>query len=192
MKLEIDTLIDILAHPMDHEWTVQGLGMMRTYLSDKSRLHIWHSALQTPDVSMVHDHPWHFTSEILLGKVYQYRYVRDNAFGTPWQEQQIVCGTGGGMVGDPTTINLRKCEKEVYTEGDTYEQKAHELHVSYPLDNTVTVITREYLEDLEHARVFFPLSMEFVSAEPRPATRAEVLFITREVLHSYQEKNNVC
>lgn len=184
-------LIDILTNPFNYEWSVQGLGMMRTYLNNEQRLHIWHNALRIPDASQVHDHPWHFTSKILLGKMYQYRYIRDDAFGTPWQEQEIICGEHGGMVGDPTIIKLRKSEREVYTEGDVYQQKAHELHASFPIDNTVTVITREYLEDLEHARVYFPLDLEFVSAEPRPASRAEVLFITREVFRTYQEKNDV-
>lgn len=184
----INLLRDILINPLDYEWSVQGLGMMRTYLSDEKRLHIWHSALQTPDATVVHDHPWGFISKVELGRINQYRYIRDNAFGTPWQEQLITCGEGGGVAGEPSIVKLRKGEKEVYSEGDVYRQKAHELHVSFPLDNTVTVITREYTEDLDHAHVFFPLGMKFVSAEPRPATRAEVLFITREVLRSHQEK----
>jgi hypothetical protein len=181
-------LIDILTNPLARDWTVQGLGMMRTYLSKEQRLHIWHSALQTPDASAVHDHPWNFTSKILLGKVNQHRYIRDNAFGTPWQEQLIVCGEGGGVVGLPSVVRLRKAAKEVYSEGDVYRQEAHELHASFPADNTVTVITREYKEDLDHACVFFPLGVNFVSAEPRPASKAEILFITREVLRTYQEK----
>ncbi len=182
------TLIEILTNPLEREWSVQGLGMMRTYLNTEQRLHIWHKALQTPDASVVHDHPWNFTSKVLLGVVNQYRYTRDDAFGTPWQEQLIMCGEGGGVDGKPSNVNLRKREKERYWEGCTYRQEAHEIHASFPTDNTVTVITREYKEDLDHARVFFPLSMEFVSAEPRPASRAEVLYITREVLRAYQEK----
>ncbi len=182
------TLIEILTNPLEHEWSVQGLGMMRTYLNEEQRLHIWHSALQTPDASLVHDHPWHFTSKVLLGRINQYRYIRDNAFGTPWQEQLITCGEGGGIDGKPSTVKLRKGEKESYSEGDVYRQEAHEIHASFPIDNTVTIITREYKKDLDHACVFFPLSLEFVSAEPRPASRAEILYITREVLHAYQEK----
>ena len=182
------TLIEILTNPLEHEWSVQGLGMMRTYLNEEQRLHIWHSALQIPGASRVHDHPWHFTSKILFGAIKQQRYIRDNAFGTPWKQQRIMCGEHGGIEGEPETVKIRTGEIETYWEGQTYRQEAHELHDSFPINGTVTIITRDYLEDLDHAYVLFPLDQEFVSAIPRPASRAEVLFVPREVLHAYQEQ----
>ena len=183
----INLLRDILINPLDYEWSVQGLGMMRTYLSEDKRLHIWHSALQTPGASRVHDHPWHFTSLVVFGEIHQYRYIRDINFGTPWKQQRIMCGEHGGVEGEPEIVRIRPADLEIYKKNDVYQQKAHELHDSIPVDNTVTIITRDYLEDLDHAYVLFPLDKEFVSAIPRPATRAEVLYITREVLRAHQE-----
>jgi hypothetical protein len=153
-------ILEILTNPLGRSWTVQGLGMMRTYLSETQRLHIWHSALQIPNATRIHDHPWNFTSEILFGEIHQFRATY-NLFGSvilgeDWLKQEIVCGEHGGIDSEPEPVKLQIGEIEIYREGDTYRQEAHELHDSFPIDNTVTIITREYLEDLEHARVFFP------------------------------------
>jgi hypothetical protein len=51
----------ILEDPM-RQWTVQGLGMLRTYLPDNARLHIWNPALKFEEVSEHHTHPWDLVS----------------------------------------------------------------------------------------------------------------------------------
>ena len=158
-----------------------------------SRLHIWHSSLVTPDATPLHTHPWNFTSEVILGQVRQNRYSIDTdgsvVHGRRYQRQRIICGEGGGVVGDSDDVVLYTRPKEYYDVGDKYHQEAHEIHESYPIDSTITIITREYLEDTDHAFVFIPEGEEFGSAAPRPASRAEVLYITREVLHAYQVKS---
>ena len=65
----------ILKSPYELKWSVQGLGMLRTYLSDEVRLHIWDRRLQIPQVSPLHDHPWHLDSEIVAGELRQHRYT---------------------------------------------------------------------------------------------------------------------
>jgi len=186
-----NAIINILTQPLEYEWSVQGLGMMRTYLNETQRLHLWHSSIAIHGATTLHDHAWNFTSEIIFGCMKQARSVVVDAgssiTGTPWMKQRVLCGEGGGVVGEPEELLLGGGPMESYYAGDTYRLEASEIHNPFPMNNTVTIITREFLEDRDHANVFYPKGGEFGSAEPRPASRAEILFITREVLHSYQE-----
>lgn len=190
-------IIKILTQPLEHEWSVQGLGFMRTYLTngayhnETNRLHIWHSSLAIQGATKLHDHPWDFVSEVMFGVVNQTRavYVADESSldGHAYMKQRILCGEGGGIDGESEEVRLCSGPIETYYAGQEYSQEAHEIHDSFPANNTVTVLTRQHKEDRDHANVFFSKGGEFVSAEPRPATRAEILYITREVLHAYQE-----
>lgn len=174
----------ILEHPLGYEWTVQGLGMLRTYLSPEYRLHVWDRKLRTPNVSQMHTHPWDFDSYIVAGFVEQYRYRRYDGGSTFdddirfMYEQSIVCGAGGGLEGGPKRIILRRGELESYREGQSYTQVADELHVSEPVDGSVTVIERRFHPDTEHAYVYWDQDLGrggWVSAEPREATPLEVI-----------------
>ncbi len=60
-----DMVRDLLEEPHGLEWSVHGLGMMRTYITDHVRLHIWHTDLVVPGVSGVHSHPWDFRSTVV-------------------------------------------------------------------------------------------------------------------------------
>ena len=194
-------IINILTRPLEHEWSVQGLGFMRTYVPmgdayapDAQRLHIWHQSLAIHGATPLHTHPWNFCSEVHFGEVRQHRAViirdEDSSInGMRYTQQKILCGEGGGIVDESKSVRLAAKPMEVYSAGQTYHQQADEIHYSYPANNTVTLITREFLVDKDHAYVFVPMGAEFVSAHPRPATRAEILYITREVLHAYQEQS---
>src|SRR5688572_343716 len=123
----------MLLKPDPALWTLQGFGMLRTYLDEakRFRLHVWDSSLATKDVSTIHDHPWHFRSYVLAGKIYNQRYLRtdatDNKGHAHWQ-QAIRCGEGGGAEGEPELVFLRNGPAEVYHPGDVYTQRASELH----------------------------------------------------------------
>jgi len=188
-------IINILTQPLEHEWSVQGLGMMRTYLNDTQRLHLWHNSIAVLGATSLHDHAWNFTSEIMFGCMKQTRsviqLVDDNSSirGGAYMKQRVLCGEGGGARGEPEEIRLSAGPIESYYAGDTYRLEAPEIHNPLPMNNTVTIITREFLEDRDYANVFYPKGGEFGSAEPRPASRAEILYITREVLHAYQESS---
>lgn len=162
-------------------WSIQGLGMIRLYLSPEVRLHVWDSRYAVPGVSTLHDHPWHLHSRIVAGAVHQYRFTKTielKALVAPvpvadlWKEQTILCGEGGGLCGVPTPVALIRGAKETYRAGEVYQQTADEIHESMPEGGTVTLVTREFLEDAEHAHVYF--KDEWVTAEPRPATASEV------------------
>lgn len=161
----------VLEYPKGYEWTVQGLGMMRTYLAPEIRLHVWDGKHKFPNVSELHTHPWNFHSIVVAGKVFNHRYV-ESGDGTQIMRQTIRCGEGGGLIGDPEKVRLTMGMKECYIEGDIYVQKAREIHRSSPLDGTVTIIHREFLDDTEHAYVYF--DGEWVTAEPRAATPQEI------------------
>jgi hypothetical protein len=66
-----------LKHPHNFKWQVQGLGMLRTYLRDDWRLHIWDKSVRIPNVSPLHEHPWDLHSTIAAGILYNTRYVNN-------------------------------------------------------------------------------------------------------------------
>lgn len=170
---------DILAHPFDREWSIQGFGMLRTYLDDEhaGRLHIWDVSEAVEDVSTIHDHPWDFTSRIVRGRIRNQRYALhetgESDTGKPFTSAKIRCGEGGGLVSDPRPVQICSLGVEVYGPGDTYSMLAPELHESFPDCGAVTVIERSFHADRDIATVCWRTG-DWVSAEPRPATRAEV------------------
>lgn len=167
----------ILEHPESYDWTLQGFGMLRIYLSEEVRMHVWDSRYRVENVSDMHTHPWHFHSMVVAGAVVNRRFEREpvsNMAHVLLEEHALRCGVGGGLTGDVKTVQLWPCPEEVVLEGNSYTQKAHEIHTSDPADGTVTIIRREFLDDTEHASVFTLHDQPWVSAEPRKATLEEV------------------
>lgn len=176
----------VLLHCDRYEWTRQGLGMLRTYLTREIRLHVWDCRLRTPGVSTRHSHPWHFDSHIVVGEVENVRFVeRTDKLGIPTNAQRLACGIGGGLVGEPAVVNLVELEHEHHREGQTYRQLADEIHESRPADGTVTIVTREFLEDDVHATVYWPIGDEWVTAEPSTAAGAEAIEICHHALRRH-------
>lgn len=169
----------ILTKAYAYEWSIQGFGMLRCYLSTEVRLHIGDSRFKVPDVSTVHDHPWDFTSYIVAGQVTQYRFVEHPTDGEGFQRSIIRCGVGGGLVRAecgveaPEQVFLRRSDIETYVAGQWYSQRADEIHESLPADGTVTIVERQFKADTEHARVYYQ-TPAWVSAEPRAATPREI------------------
>lgn len=167
---------DVLDHPFEHAWTIQGLGMLRTYLDpwEVERLHIWDTGTAVEDVSTIHDHPWDFRSRIVAGEIRNQRFVIDGSeLAAEFLTAKIRCGAGGGLISDPVPVRICSEGVERYGPGDQYSQRAPELHESFPSRGAVTVISREFRTDRDVATVCWRTG-EWVSAEPRPATRAEV------------------
>lgn len=182
----------LLEDPLGREWSIQGLGMLRTYLdpNHKLRLHVWttdHAADVKP--SELHTHPWDFNSQVIAGIVHNRRYVGMSdaqPIEDPyqqWQRQTIRCGVGGGLVGTPEIVVLEERPIETYGAGDIYGQQAIEIHKSTPRDGTVTIIDRVFSDDADHAYVYFPVGEDWVTAEPRPATEDEILKICKNSLN---------
>lgn len=169
---------DILVNWKEHEWQLQGFGMLRTYLPGEGepRLQIWDQRLAQPGNNTVHDHPWNFESRIYAGLLYNQRYQRLPdlwSYGTQgWTEHFITPGVGGGEKAETKLITLKPEALEVYAKDETYGQHWSELHLTRYLNGTVSLITRDRVRENDTAS-----SMsrgEWTFFEPRPATRTEI------------------
>ena len=173
------------------DWSVQGFGMLRCYLDPdkKYRLNIWDRGLMVPNVSTIHDHPWHFTSWIINGAFRNTRFniSPDPLYGNAFDWQVIRTGPGGGPEdGEHGTVRLIARAPEQYRTGDRYHQEAKEIHSSAFMDGTVTLNDRVRLSDSDHARVFWLTGQHWVNAQPRVADQAEILHTTQKALTLWQ------
>lgn len=179
---------NILRNPKEFQWTVQGLGMMRLYLSQEVRLHIWDSSLKIPGVSPIHDHPWDLESTIVVGKMKQHRYTvptyREQVTET-FKYAKIKCGEEACTMEEPKEIELVENLLEVYPEGQVYRQKKDEIHISLPEDGTVTLVKRTFHEDRDHALVFWRGKGGWVDAVPRNAKISEVEEVCNRSLQTW-------
>lgn len=169
-------------------WQTQGLGMLRTYLSKEVRLHIWHRALVAPGASTIHNHPWDFESELVVGSLRNWRFSVNPSPGlVPTHElARIRCGVGGGLVEGhpPTPVHL---QRSVDRPLERYSQNAEELHETDADDGTVTLVTRKFRPDEEHATVAYPVGTSWVKAEPRVATPSEAAIAVGAALLRFEE-----
>lgn len=173
------TAQNILAHPLDFKWTVQGLGMLRTNLDPNVRFQIWDRELKTHNVTLIHTHPWNFTSTIVQGRITNTRY----RIMEPYTERTvehvhrgIQCGPGGKLQGKYQLVWLHADDAETYETGSDYSQLANEIHKSEAADGTITVIEKSVASGGNKAAGVFWKNDggEWVSAEPRPAEEKEV------------------
>lgn len=163
-------------------WSLQGFGMLRTYLSPQLRLHVWDPAFRVPNVTEIHDHPWDFTSVVLAGRIRNVRYRDDRDALDTLDRPTHVCSRimCGPQPTEPDAkigvARLVVASEDVHVAGESYAQKAAELHASYADPGTVTLCRRSPVEGRspDHALVYWPLGGERVSAEPRPATDDEI------------------
>lgn len=169
---------------IDRNWTVQGFGMLRTYFGPNNdrkrfRLNLWDDRLAVPNVSTIHDHPWHFESMIVAGVFVNRRFTMlpPSEYGCPTHTYTTIkTGEGGGIVkSEFQTAGLRSGPVELYEDGAIYSQLADEIHESVPARGTITLNERTRVGDGEHARVFWPIGTDWVDAEPREATIKEVV-----------------
>jgi hypothetical protein len=183
-----------------YPWSVQGLGMLRLYLSDDVRIHIWHKGLiyRSSPISPTakHTHPWGFESLIIAGSIVNHRYMKvapasaaARASGLQYMEVEIMCGEGGGPTDNRQEVYLFPLPRAAYYPGQLYSQTADMIHETAFIDGTVTVITRhlERGRDRDKACVYYEHGAAFVSAEPRFATKEEVALV-RDAAMSALEK----
>lgn len=177
----------ILEQPLSYKWSLQGFGMLRLYLSSKVRLHVWtnQAPYKVPGVSIIHTHPWDFTSEVVAGMITNTRYKEIEQGGRLYNRQLLQCGPGGCLKDEPDLVHLSVRDVEQVHEGDIYTEAAEEIHHSEPEDGTVTIVRRIFKSDTEHAYVYWPVGEEWGSAEPREATSDEINHITGVALNRW-------
>lgn len=172
----------ILDNAQHQKWSVQGFGVLRLYIRDIGRLHIWDSALRYPGVSLTHNHSWDLKSQVIAGVLENTRFT-ESIGGLvsgemmprwkPYWKQRLLTGYKSKMVSEPTLVALLDHEPEVYVPGDTYHQRASEIHVTNAVDGTITLMERR--EDVDgHADVYWPQDCTWGTAIPRRATEAEI------------------
>lgn len=181
---------ELLRWPERYEWSLQGFGMLRTYLSPDVRLHVWDPEYRVEDVSDIHDHPWHFESLIVSGSIENRRYHVIE--GEPTHSRgRIVCGPKPAEHGakDIENVRLEQWSEGTYHAGDSYRMQADELHASFPSPGSVSIIRRTKAnKDPDRALVYWPLGKSWVSAEPGPAPPGVVRRITQRALDCWTPK----
>jgi hypothetical protein len=130
---------------------------------------------------LIHDHPWDFRSWIMTGVLYNLRFSEHIALGehtSPpaqglsglYEWKHIKTGPNGGPLKmDSTTVYLKPMKDEPYQQGETYCQRANEIHMTHYRPGTVTLNDRTNRNG-ENARVFWQAGTPWVDAKPRTAT----------------------
>ncbi|APQ14618.1 hypothetical protein BJP27_24540 (plasmid) [Pseudomonas oryzihabitans] len=177
---------DVLLRADQFEWTLQGFGMLRLYLSDAVRLHVWSEEDRVPNVSDVHTHPWAFESYVVNGGLTNTRYA-ERAGGELVLRQRIVPGIGLQKLEAPVRAPLAKLDTFTYRPGGRYSQLPEVIHRTDFTPGTVTLVRRER-QGPDEAFVYYPLGEDFVSAEPRKATPEEVARIVGVALANWSDQ----
>jgi hypothetical protein len=166
----------VLENSRREDWSVQGFGFMRMYLTrgdESARVHIWNSKLRLEGVSDIHTHPWSFESLVVAGRLGNIRYTGSFP-GVPYTRHLIKAGEGAHLL-DASPVSLTEHVLERYAEGEQYTQRDDEIHRTVILqENTVTVVARQLqVANPDHAYVFVHKNEEWGNAAPRPATAQE-------------------
>jgi hypothetical protein len=177
----------LLNHALDMPWTVQGFGLLRLHMGNH-RLHLWDERLMVPGVSMIHDHAqWGLTSLVIKGSIINQRYEASGRDPHPTHHYVHIVGGHGrdSFQHEPRTVLLTPRHPELILTGMSYSQTPGEIHESKPEPGgTVTLMTKRPT-DTDQAIVFWEIGSEWVSAQPRPATRDEVSAAVSRVLANW-------
>jgi hypothetical protein len=172
----------ILEHAADFPWKIQDIGLLGLWLDDarEHRLHVW-----DPDGCVgdppIHDHPFDFTSTIVVGELVNTRYLED-ANGVDYHRERYTPPNDEArrndtvrLVGTSTTLRA----------GETYEQLAPELHDSRQRPGTVTVIRFSFERAPRELSICHVDDSPADSGKSRPATSDEVKRITTTALELF-------
>lgn len=168
----------ILEHATDHPWRLQGVGLLALRLDDRRehRLNVW-----DPDGCIgdppIHDHPYDFTSTIVVGELVNTRYT-----GDPSGEEYCRERYAPNDENDRRTDTVRLvATSTALVPGDQYHQLAAELHDSHQAPGTVTIIRCSW-RDRPELTVCRRPGAPWVAGQARPATSDEIERITTTAL----------
>lgn len=177
----------ILERPDQFDWTLHGLGMLRTYLDPNTRLHIWSAGEAIARDSGLHNHPWDMQSWVIAGRMINTRFI-EHRDGELMNTGLVRCGPAAPLnmtLEDVDQRRLLALPSETLLEGSCYSQRAAEFHVSEPDDGTVTLMRKEPHADVCQARIAWPANNEWISADAYPASVDEVERITQNALQRW-------
>jgi hypothetical protein len=169
---------DILEHPADRPWRIQDVGLLGLWLDDRReyRLHVW-----DPDhcigAPSVHDHPFGFTSTVIVGELVNTRH-REDPDGLEYERHRYRPGDEHDRRVDSVRLAAHAI---TLSPGDRYGQSAGELHSSHQLPGTVTLVRFGPFQHRELTACLEP-GAPWVSGLARPASPAEVRRMTGAAL----------
>jgi hypothetical protein len=171
----------ILEHAQDYSWTMQEIGLLALRLDNRReyRLHVWDPGHSDGDPP-VHDHPFDFTSRIIVGEMTNTLY-EENARGVEFIRIRYSPADEKSRRTD--TVRLTAV-RSTFTEGDQYSQLASELHASRQIPGTVTII-RCAFKDVSELTVCRSDQSAWISGRSRPATGDEVKRISNTALELF-------
>jgi hypothetical protein len=165
---------NILEHPGDHAWTMQDIGVLALWLDDRReyRLHVWDpdGCIREPPI---HDHPFDFTSTVIVGELVNTRYIEDPN-GVEYSRHRYRPGDEDGRRTDSVRLIAGGT---TLLPGDRYRQPSTELHSSHQTAGTVTLMRFGPVQERELTVCLEP-GASWVSGRSRPATASEVKRIT--------------
>ena len=175
----------ILSNSKPEDWTVNTLGMLTLYAYNGIYVHLWNPLIQAEGVALIHDHAeWSFRSTIVHGKLYNWRYNRDDS-GLAYasyhkQNNNFVCV-------EPSMRMNSICE--TYVSGDSYLLARGDIHHAEAVPGTVTLVTKNREEIVDQSRTLFfrPHTQENLTMiQKRPATAEEVTFSLELALSKWE------
>jgi hypothetical protein len=180
LTLEQALVRHVLAHAEGRPWKLQDIGVLAVWLDDAHtyRLHVWdpNGAVGDPPI---HDHPFDFTSTVVVGELLNTRYVEDPR-GREYLRERYAASHEDDRRADRVRL---VGTTETLREGDRYHQTADELHDSRQTPGTVTVLhVDQVLDDLPELTACRRPGTPWVSGRARPATGDEVQRITAPAL----------
>lgn len=178
LQLAVLAILDKCDH---YEWSVQGFGLLRLYVRNVGRLHIWDSLLRYTDVSMIHNHSWDLKSTVVSGKLTNRKYTIEN-HGSPYMTQRLVTGYQTELLTPPHEVGLLCQGSQLFLPGEAYHQYAHEIHETLAEDGTITMMERTETE-VGMADVYWPVGTSWGTATPRLATEYEVRTTVARAIH---------
>jgi len=169
----------ILRHAEDYPWRMQDIGLMSLRLDDQReyRLHVWDPTEDVIEDPAVHDHPYDFTSRIIVGELTNTRHEEDRS-GEEYVRLRYTLG--GEDLRRSDTVRLSGVAT-TFREGGEYHQLAPELHASWQLPGTVTVIRCSWTE-VSDLTVCLRDEGSWRSGLSRDATRDEVKAVAAKAL----------
>lgn len=171
-------VLAILQHAEDFPWRMQDIGLMSLRLDDQRmyRLHLWNPSDNVGDPP-IHDHPYDFTSTIIVGELTNTRYEEDPR-GDEYARFRY----------SPPAEDLRRSDTvrlsstaTTFTEAGQYRQLAQGLHASWQQPGTVTAIRCTWV-DAPELTVCLRDEASWQSGQARDATREEVKMVAAKAL----------
>ncbi len=179
MTMSKALVFTMLRHAEDLPWRMVDIGLMGLRLDERReyRLHVWDPS-STEGSSPIHDHPYEFTSAIIVGELTNTRYLESAAGDEYKRFRYSPAAEDQRRLSD--TVRL-SAAAETLREGDSYLQLPHELHASWQQPGTVTLIRCSWGEPHE-LTVCLREEAEWRSGQARDATRAEIKAFSAKAL----------